>query len=468
MIFKKKKILAKSQSKRFFDIKTCATLLASVTVFILWGLFIHVLQGLQFQVFSFWDQSGQTWFISQLTDKIWWESKKKTEDKNIYILVTWRGWELHEWWNLTDSILLLSINFQKELISFLSFPRDLYVDFPETRSHGKINAVYQHYLNWWHNTGISKLKDVVEDITGIRPDYSVDVDFNGFIQVIDALWGVELTLENNFVDNRYPNNTLGYQTFILRKGTWNLDGQVALMYARSRYSTSDFDRGLRQQQIIAWVRKKISELWYIRDRRKILELYDIVRDNLRTDIPLTEMVRIGLALRSWTSDDVVSSNYHDNCIRWSTCERGGLLYTPFRDDFWWQSVLLPSWAFRWKYDVYDTTRLYAQLIFQFPELFWDEYNNIEIYNATSRAWYASSLTDTLLPLWFNIDKLTWLHNMREKTFQKSIIHYNNIEADNVVLRALQLVLDIEIQDNNEFFGEDESWIKIILADFETF
>ena len=466
MIFKKKKISSTSPTHTF-KLRNFATLLASIVVFFLWGLFIHVLQGLQFQVFSFWDVHNQSWLIYQIGERFSWESKKTDEQKIIYILVTWRGWDLHAGWNLTDSILLLWINSTKEIISFLSFPRDLYVDFPESRSHGKINSVYQEFLGLWHDQAISKLKDVVENITGIRPDYSIDVDFNWFVYIIDTLGWVEVTLEENFVDNKYPNNNFWYQTFILRKGTWNLDWEVALMYARSRYSTSDFDRGLRQQQIITGIRKKVSELWYIRDRKKILELYDIIRDNVKTDIPITEMLRIGLSLRSWSSDTITNSNYHDNCIRWSLCEAWWFLYTPFRDDFLWQSVLLPNWAFKWNHAVYDSTRLYADLVFNYPEL-WLSEQHIEIYNATSRTWYASSLADILLPLWFKVDRLTWLHNLREKTFEKSIIHYNNIDNNNIVLQALKKVLNIEAEANNEFFREGESWVKIILADFETF
>ena len=312
-----------------------------------------------------------------------------------------------------------------------------------------------------------RLKEVVYNVTSIHADYSIDVDFEGFVEIIDALWGVEVTLENELVDHRFPTENYWYQTFRLGKWTWNLDGRVALMYARSRYSTSDFDRWLRQQQIISWARKKISELWYIRDRRKIVELYEIVRDNLTTDIPLTEMVRIGLTLRSWDNTQVLNANYHDNCRRWGVCETWGFLYTPFRDEFWWQSVLLPSWAFRWNHSVYERTAQFAELVFLFSDLFQDT-QEIEIYNATNRWWYASSLTDYLLPLWFNIDRNSWLHTLREKDFENSVIHYNGLDSDHVTLRSLENVLEIKAEENNAYFENWESGIKIILADFDTF
>ncbi|MCH8518264.1 LCP family protein [Candidatus Gracilibacteria bacterium] len=442
------------------------TFLTGVGVFILGGLFVHTVQGLQFHVFSFSESTQKNTFISQLSNTFSGDRENKIE-KNTYILVTGRGGGGHEGADLTDSILLLGIDHKRELISFLSFPRDLYVDFPGTRNHGRINAVYQSFLYLGHEEAISRVKEVVKNVTGIQADYSVDVDFQGFKEIINAIGGVEVTLENNFVDNRFPNNNFGYQTFILRKGTWNLDGEVALMYARSRYSTSDFDRGLRQQQIISGVRKKISDLGYIRDRRKIMELYEIVRDNLTTDIPLTEMVRIGLALRSWNTTDMLNANYHDNCRRGSQCEAGGLLYTPFRDEFGGQSVLLPGGAFRGKHSVYDKTQQYANLVFHYPNVYLN-HTSVEIYNATNRGGYASALADVLLPLGFQIDRVSGLHNLREINFEKSIIHYNRIESDNETLKALSYILDVEIEENNTLFEEDEVGIKIILADFETF
>lgn len=63
-----------------------------------------------------------------------------------------------------------------------------------------------------------------------------------------------------------------------------LDGEVALMYARSRHSTSDFDRSLRQQAIISGIKKKSAELGYLKDRKKIRELYDIFQEYIVTDL----------------------------------------------------------------------------------------------------------------------------------------------------------------------------------------
>ena len=475
MLFKKHTI-----KKSHNNISRIVTFFTWVWVFILWWLFVHTIHKIQFDVFSFsyidnisydseynnQENPVKRTFIQKISDIISSDTKEKVQD-NTYVLITWKGGWWHEGANLTDSILLAGINYERNIISLLSFPRDLYVDFPGTNNHGKINAVYQHFLYNWHDFAISQLASVIEDITDIEIDYSVSVDFEGFKDIIDTIWGVEITLEEDFVDHRFPNNNFWYQTFILRKWTWNLSGEVALMYARSRYSTSDFDRGLRQQQILSWIQKKVFELCYIRDRKKIVELYNILRDNVTTNIPLTEIVRIGLTLRSWNNIDMLNANYHDNCRRGGVCEKWWFLYTPLRDNFWWQSVLLPWWAFRWKHAVYDAMTQYAQFVFYSPDVFRDPVP-IEIYNATSRIWYASSLADKLLPLWFQIDRLTWLHNLQQKNFEKSIIYYNGINRDNDTLNALSDILNIELKQNIDFFQDTHIFIKIVLADFETF
>ncbi len=61
------------------------------------------------------------------------------------------------------------------------------------------------------------------------------------------------------------------------------------MYARSRHSTSDFDRSLRQQQILSGLKKQAQSLGYFKDRKKILKLYQILSEYVETNIPVAQM-----------------------------------------------------------------------------------------------------------------------------------------------------------------------------------
>lgn len=222
---------------------------------------VNALSEIHFKVFDFAAPGKQQTSILDFSSAGSNGTNEQVDEKDItYILLTGRGGGNHDAPDLTDTIILLGIHPESETFTLLSIPRDLYVNYPGTSRKGKINRIYEFFLSLGKDSAISKLKSKVTEITGKDIDYYVNIDFQGFIEVVDLLGGVEITLENNFVDYEYPDGNLGYKTFVLRKGTWTLDGEVALMYARSRHSTSDFDRSLRQQQIISSLREKVSNL----------------------------------------------------------------------------------------------------------------------------------------------------------------------------------------------------------------
>lgn len=93
------------------------------------------------------------------------------------------------------------------------------------------------------------------------------------------------------------------------------------MYARSRHSTSDFDRSLRQQEIISAIREKVSRLGYFKDRKTFLQLYNIFNEYIETDMGYADMLSLGLLIRSWDSSSTLSFNLNDSCYNGSpNCE----------------------------------------------------------------------------------------------------------------------------------------------------
>lgn len=109
---------------------------------------------------------------------------------------------------------------------------------------------------------------------------------------------MEVVVPEDFIDYQYPTESGGYTTFILREGTWTIDGEVALKYARSRHSTSDFDRSLRQQQILTSLKDKILALGYFKDAKKIRELYSEMETNIETDIDIATLVKLGITFKT--------------------------------------------------------------------------------------------------------------------------------------------------------------------------
>lgn len=114
-------------------------------------------------------------------------------------------------------------------------------------------------------------------------------------------------------DNAYPNNNWGYEIFSLPAGVQYLDGATALKFARSRHSTSDFDRSHRQQLLIRAIKDKALSLGIIANPVKITELMDSVRNNLSTDLTVGDIVNFGLAFKDIDNSQISMHNLHHNC-----------------------------------------------------------------------------------------------------------------------------------------------------------
>lgn len=395
------------------------------------------------------------------------ETQSAPEPVNILLL--WRGWGNHDAPELTDTIILASIQPDTDAISLLSIPRDLYVTYPGTTRTWKINGLYESFLNRiWKETAIERLKEKITEITGQKIDFYVNVDFNGFTEIIDILWGIEVTVPENFVDYEYPDGNLWYTTFILRKWTWTLDGEVALKYARSRHSTSDFDRSLRQQQILTAIKNKILSLWYIKDNGKIRELFWVIGTYIETDLDAAALVKLGIDFKTGWDKKILSFNLNDTCFTGSPiCEKGWFLYVPQRDFFGGQSVVLVEGSDITSLSNYTALESYMDLIFHQQEIFLEN-APIAIYNSTRTKFLAGSLSDTLKKYGFNIPSDDAIGNIREKKFEKSILYYNGINWESSTINFLETSLGIPAEPVPVAQFSDESiQIEIILAeDFE--
>ena len=157
---------------------------------------------------------------------------------------------------LTDTLILLSVNRTVGTVSLLSIPRDLYVYIPGWRMN-KINTAYFHAENSGdRGSGIALLDETIRYNLGFETDYFARVDFNGFMQIIDALGGVDISVDCAIQDWRLiepgldPRIAENWQMFTLPMGVHRMNGDLALWYVRSRRSSNELDRGRRQQDVI--------------------------------------------------------------------------------------------------------------------------------------------------------------------------------------------------------------------------
>jgi LCP family protein required for cell wall assembly len=156
----------------------------------------------------------------------------------------------------SDTIILAHFPADRSGAQLISIPRDTWVYIPKSKDgkHGdtkaKINAAYA-----WG--GIPLTVQTVERYTGVRIDHVAIVDFSGFKEIVDALGGVEITVEQSFTST-HSLNPDGRRTF--KKGTQVMDGAAALDYARERYAFADgdFSRIRHQQQVIKAILDKAA------------------------------------------------------------------------------------------------------------------------------------------------------------------------------------------------------------------
>ena len=453
MSFNKKTIKINKKRNIFANI---LGVLAIFLIFLLWIFLIWQISKINFNFYE---------NIIPISSNEDYEEKEEKNKEKTNILIIWRWWGNHDAPNLTDTIILASINHKKDIISLLSIPRDLYVEYPNWKSW-KINEIYRIFtkIYWDKQKWIKILENKVSQITGEKIDYYLNIDFEWFIKVIDTFWWIEITLEKNFVDEKFPDDKLWYTTFVLRKWTWNIDWEVALKYARSRHSTSDFDRSLRQQQVLRALKEKIESEWLLKSTWKIKKLYSIFKDYVDTDLDLQTLIKLSKIAKQKEKIDILSFNLNDSCFYWTTsCVRWWILYIPLREYFSWASVLLPNWADKNNLNNYKEVKKYTDLIFNKQEIF-IENHEINVFNSLKINFLASEIADNIKKYWFNVPEKNSIGNTK-KVYEKSIVYYNNIEEDSKTLKSLKQFLpglEFKKVENSIYSKQETTKIEIII------
>lgn len=178
---------------------------------------------------------------------------------------------------LTDSMMIVSYDKTTKKASMVSVPRDLYIKIGQNKKN-KLNTAYEY--GYYHkNGGINFTKELISRITGVYIDKAIVLDFSSFEKIIDEVGGIDITLITPFEEKQQ----WGYE-FSLPAGLNHLDGKTALYYARSRYSSSDFDRSRRQQEVIFALKDKLTHLNFWSNPIKTLSILNSVRSNIQTDL----------------------------------------------------------------------------------------------------------------------------------------------------------------------------------------
>lgn len=228
-----------------------------------------------------------------------------TEAGITNILLLGVGDEDHDGADLTDTMILASIDpLQTRSVVLLSLPRDLLLESETGFSQGRINGLYanekyrlQHREKMSEEeaslAAMKEVGSVIGEKLGVPIHGIMKANFTAFVNIVDALGGVDVEVPERIVDYTYPLTEKTAGLFRIEAGPQHLDGETALRYARSRHSSTDFDRSARQQQLITALAAKVRGLGRFEQIGFLTTLYSDVSTHIETT--LTQQELLGLA-----------------------------------------------------------------------------------------------------------------------------------------------------------------------------
>lgn len=291
---------------------------------------------------------------------------QKEQDRLDVLILGIRGENDPEGGLLADSVILASFDKDSGTSAMISIPRDLYVEMPNGRSD-KINTVYS-IGKLQDKSGLNYAREVIQYITGVYVDHTIVLNFDGFLDIIDIVEGIEISASAPFSEpcqwqgegkqgnpywraheeqiadcgEQYTISEPPYWEFHIPAGTHTLTGEDALYYVRSRVSSNDFERARRQQEIINAIRQKVISLDII-NPQKALEVLDVLRNNtvLDTKVDATNVrkfLAIADVVSSSTTNQKVLEPGPDGIIQEERDENGRFVLVPANPERDWGEV----------------------------------------------------------------------------------------------------------------------------------
>jgi polyisoprenyl-teichoic acid--peptidoglycan teichoic acid transferase len=178
----------------------------------------------------------------------------------------------------TDVIMLVSVDLETNQVSVVSFPRDLFIDVPG-RDPMKINTIMGA-------GGFKSLRAAFEKNFDIKPRYYVMTNFQGIVNIVDSLDGIDVDVAETMTDRcDLPQAVNGDCT--VEPGSVQMDGLTALWYTRARESTSDYDRLRRAQEVGYAIFKKMISADAI---GRLPELFSAYGDSVETNMRINDAI----------------------------------------------------------------------------------------------------------------------------------------------------------------------------------
>jgi LCP family protein required for cell wall assembly len=210
---------------------------------------------------------------------------------NILLVGLDQRWHVQHRSFRTDSIMIASLNTETKEGMLFSMPRDLYVEVP---GNGKRRINIVHVLGEtqdYPGGGPALLMETIQRNFGIPLHGYVMINFFGFREIVDLLGGVDIYVEKEIWDPRYPDDRGGEMTIHIPAGQQHMDSEMLLRYCRTRYTTDDYDRARRQQRALMALSKKFLSLQML---SRLPELIHTMNHTFYTDLEPGEIVHLAM------------------------------------------------------------------------------------------------------------------------------------------------------------------------------
>lgn len=326
---------------------------------------------------------------------------------NFLILGTSEDDPGHDGANLTDSILIVSIDQTNKNVYMFSVPRDLYVDYGMACAagySGKINAYFT-----CANSGdtaqdeqdrLAQTQKFIGDIFGLDIQYGIHVNHTVIKQAVDAVGGIDVDIQGSNGDpGVYDRNfdwRCNYKCYLVKydNGVHHLDGEHALYLSMARgdiaptygLGNSNFDREKNQQKILIAIKDKAMDTGTLTNLSKITGLLDALGDNLRTNVKTNEIQTIMQVASKIDSSDIRTL---------SLITEGSALVKS--GDYYGASVVMPSVGM---YDYSDIQSYIAKNLSSNPVV--REAAPIVVLNGSGQSGYGKTKADALIADGYNV------------------------------------------------------------------
>ncbi len=360
-----------------------------------------------------------------------------TPDNRLNILILGIGGSGHAGSQLTDTIIIASIDRTTKKVGLVSIPRDLAYPLGGGRFM-KINAVNAYAEQAHPGQGAAETATDFSKLLGVRIDRVLKIDFKGFEDFVDTLGGVDIDVQNTFTDYQFPTDDNGpnpdqWTVVSFKKGLQHMDGHTALQFARSRHGNngegSDFARSARQQLVIEAVRSKLLSLGTLSNPKKITDLWTAISSHVQTDLTAWDLVKFAPLALDYAKTDITTRVLTDgpDGELVDTSVEGAFMLFPRKPD-WSEIRAAVADPFETKAQIEAKNHPQQQVA-------------VEIRNGTTRTGFASQVSQKLKDLGYTV---TAIGNAAHRGYEKTVIYDLTGGAKPDELARLRSLIDANV------------------------